>query len=184
MTTEITSAKNDSTTATEEDGVKEYTITIKKHPDEAKYPGRGGAEVQLVISNLMSSLKSSEIEKLYDGSLLLQEEVTSEFFDSLQMGDWVGALNKTSKRGFYASIFEIKSENDNDVYDVYDVVNKENTELSIEDVSVALAGNMCQILRRGGKPFGIETERKIKVDFGSDDKITAKFSEDDQEKNE
>jgi hypothetical protein len=146
---------------------KTFKIKITKHPDEKKYPGVACEESRYALTKLMLKLEPQEISDLYSNDLLLDEEKAIETFDTMQKGDVWGMALMHKSHGFILSTFELTSDNIDDVFDAHDKVNKEDVEISLNDVSVAVHTDLIQLLYRDGEPFGIKKEIEMSIDLDS-----------------
>lgn len=166
----------------------EFTIKSKRfeHPNATKYPGRPSLEFGTGFRNFLSKLSFSQQDELAEGTLIVDEEDSIKFFDSIQVGDVIGVglfkgINEHGENphsepaAHLCEVLEIFPEKDlmnvrNLSYEKQ--VSKRNPnykgvefELAFEDLSCALAMGFGEILERNGKPYGVseDIEYKIKV---------------------
>lgn len=167
-----------------------FTVKAKRteHPNASKYPGRPSMEFGRAVTNFLSDIGPENTEDFIAGKYIFEEELSAEFFDSIQEGDVVGlgllrGLNEVGENeynecaAYKFKILEILK--DKDIMRARNVTfeNKKRTqradaykgqevELAFEDLSCALGMGYGEILEREGKPFGVpeEMEVTIKID--------------------
>jgi len=167
-----------------------FTVKAKRtdHPNSSKYPGRPSMEFGRAVTNFLSDIGPENTEDFVAGKYIFEEELSAEFFDSLQEGDVVGlgllrGLNEVGENeynegaAYKFKILEILK--DKDIVRARNVTfeSKKRTqgtsnykgqevELAFEDLSCALGMGFGEILERDGKPFGVpeEIELTIKID--------------------
>ena len=166
-------------TSTETETKDTFTAKAKRteHPNAAKYPGRPSLEFGSAIRDFLGELSYPEQDKLLAGTLVVEEKDSSEFYDSIEVGDIVGVglwrgLNEQGENAHNepaAYKFEITSI-EGDMMQARNVtiesrIKKRNptykgdeTELAFEDLSCALGTGYGEILERDGKPFGVSEE--------------------------
>lgn len=156
------------------------TFTVKKknktHPNEVKYPGRPCSEVQDALYNLMGKLETNEeMEALIKGEIIIDEEKTAAYFDSLRVGDIFScavlkeAYLEPELQERVLSMYQIDSiETETDTLvctdkSAWGIDKGTEIRVAFEDVSFSLASELTEILYRDGKPYGIPEETEVKV---------------------
>jgi len=159
-------------------------VKRKEHPNAPKYPGRPSLEFGSAIRDFLGELSYSEQDKLSEGTLIVEEKDSSEFYDSIEVGDIVGlglwrGLNERGENAHNepaAYKFEITSI-DGDMMQARNVTVEmhmtkrdpnyrgDTRDLAFEDLSCALGTGYGEILERDGKPFGVseDIEYTIKI---------------------
>jgi hypothetical protein len=159
--------------------VEEFTVKTKRkeHPNARKYPGRPSMEFGTGLTKFLGDLDAAEREQFQAGTLVFEEEVAAEFFDSILAGDviGVGLLNGLEN---VPCTYKFKVLNVNSEADTMSVRNVtwedkkrrpefegETTELTFENLSCAVGMGFGEILERDGKPFGVseDLEQVIKL---------------------
>jgi hypothetical protein len=161
-----------------------FKITAKRreHPNAIKYPGRPAMEFgTTAVRKFLDDLNEEQREALLDGTLVVEEEASAEFFDSILEGDVVGlglfyGLDAKKQPAAYKfKILEI--DRDRDVMKARNVTwehpkrpeyQGEEVELAFEDFSVGLGLGFGEILERDGKPFGVSEEIEYTVNIVGD----------------
>lgn len=164
------------------------TTKRKEHPNAVKYQGRPTMEFGSAFRSFILDLSEPEkVEAFLERRLVFEEEMTAEFFDSIQVGDVIGLG--------LASGFDEIGENPHDEAAAYkfkvleipegqDILKVRNVtfesdkpnprraphvgtelEVTFEDVSCGLGMSFAEILMRDGKPFGVSEEVEINVKF-------------------
>ena len=186
-------------TETETEAKDSFTVKAKRteHPNAAKYPGRPSLEFGSAIRAFLGELSYPEQDKLLAGTLVVEEEDSTEFYDSIEVGDIVGVglwrgLNEQGENEHNepaAYKFEITSI-DGDMMQARNVtiesrMKKRNsdykgdeTELAYEDLSCALGTGYGEILERDGKPFGVseEIEYTVRIVGPKEEEVEVKTS--------
>lgn len=163
-----------------------FTTSVKRtsHPNEPKYPGKPSLEFGSAIRSFLGELSYPEQDRLLEGKLIVEEEDSIEFYDSIEVGDIVGVglwrgINEQGENPHNepaAYKFEITSI-DGDLMQARNVTVEsrikkqrpdykgDEVELAFEDLSCALGTGYGEILERDGKPYGVseEIEYTIKI---------------------
>lgn len=154
--------------------------TTKEHPNATKYPGRQSMEFGSAVRQFMCELSAQQLQEFAEDSLVFEEEVTSEFYDSILEGDVVGvglftglnAFGLNPNRGPSAHKFKILKINaGEDTMLARDVTFEhpksktlgEEVTLTFELLSCAFGMGFGEILERDGKPYGVPLETEIEV---------------------
>jgi hypothetical protein len=167
----------------------------KEHPQAVKYPGRPTMEISSALTKFMCDVGDANVDSMLEGEYVFEEEVTAEFFDSLQIGDVVGlgctkGLNEIGENphkmacAYQFKILDIDKDNDtlkarNVTYESRDEKKKSKyqeseVEITFQDVSYAIGMGMADILERDGKFYGVSEEIEMKVNIVNlDEKKTA-----------
>jgi hypothetical protein len=159
-----------------------FTIKTKRkeHPNAKKYPGRPCMEFGTAFRKFLDDIGSKNTNALLDGTYIFEEEVSAEFFDSIQKDDVIGiglikGLNEFGENNYKepsAYKFKVLQVNkDSDSLSVRNVTFEDEKsqhkgseiELAFEDVSCALGMGYGEILERDGKPYGVSEEIEFKV---------------------
>jgi len=153
--------------------VTEHVIVTerKRHPNDVRYPCRGTHEVLDAGRKLLTFLYDddpSQFDLLNEGKLVLDEEETAELYDSFQEEDVIGLglFRPTGhpNAGFSSHMYTVeKIHADEDYMDCRNMFSHEIEEITFQDVSVALALGLAEILYRDEKPFGISNDIEWKV---------------------
>lgn len=156
----------------------------KEHPNATKYPGRPSLEFGTALRKFLCDLTPEQAEKFADRDLVFEEEVTAEFYDSIQEGDIVGigllyGINPKNEPS--AHKFKIlKINKGEDTMIARDVsfehpkskYKGEEIELTFQDISCAFGMGFAEVLERDGKPFGVSEEIEIEVKIYSNGEET------------
>lgn len=161
-----------------------FTVKAKRkeHPNAVKYPGRPAMEFgTTALRKFLDDLNDDQREDLLDGKLVVEEEASAEFFDSILEGDTVGLglfYGLGPKKEPAAYKFKILSiDRERDVMKARNVTwehpkrpeyQGEEVELAFEDFSVGLGMGFGEILERDGKPFGVSEEIEYTVNVYED----------------
>lgn len=153
--------------------VTEHVIVTerKRHPNDVRYPCRGSHEVLDAGRKLITFLHNddpSQLDLLKEGKLIIDEEETAELYDSFEEKDVIGLgiFRPTGhpNAGFTSNMYTIeKIHVDEDYMDCRNMRSAEIEEISFQDVSVALALGLAEILYRDEKPYGISNEQEWKI---------------------
>jgi len=143
----------------------------KRHPNDVRYPCRGSHEVLDAGRKLMTFLNNDDpvqLDQLRDGQLILDEEETAELFDSIKKEDVIGlgTFRQTGhpNAGFTSNMYTVEEVHpDEDYLECRNMRSEEIEEITFQDVSVALALGLAEILYRGDKPFGITNDIEWKI---------------------
>jgi len=173
----------------------EFKIKTKRteHPNASKYPGRVSFEFNQAKFKFMNELNDCDLDKLLSGTLIVDEEMSSAFFDSIQDNDVIGLgllngineLNQNIHQEPAAYKFLVlKVDRQRDVlvcrnitwepkkagnkvssYRISALEGYEGTEVEVafEDVSVGLGMGYAEILERNGELFGCDQEIEYNV---------------------
>lgn len=123
---------------------KTVTVKVKKHPREMFYKGRQTNDHLNGMMRYMSDTGKKDFPDL-DG--------VGEFLKTVCAGDFVGVehnqyrVEETSEHSFVGVNIDTKA----------------TVVVGAEDLTMGLGTGFCEILYRDGKPYGIETEKQIKV---------------------
>jgi hypothetical protein len=167
-----------------------FTVKTKvtEHPNASKYPGRPSFEVSQSKIKFLNELSDEEIDLLVDGKLIVEPEMSAQFFDSLLPNDVVGLalftglneLNMNIQQESTAYKFKVldidksadtlrcrniswESKNKKKNLSAQEEYRGQEVEIAFEDVSVALGMGFAEILERDGKPFGVPEEVEQEV---------------------
>ena len=121
---------------------KTVTVKVKNHPRDMFYSGKQTRDHLNGMMKYMASKQTfPDLEKV------------TEFMKSVQVGDYVG-VEHNQYRVEEVSEYSFIGMN---------ILSKERMTLSSEDLTMGLGSGFCEILYRDGKPYGIETEKQVKV---------------------
>ena len=120
---------------------EEVTIKVKDHPREMFYAGKQTTDhLQQMIKFIALKQPMPDYSKV------------EAFVQTLKVDDIVGVNHNQYKvESIDTRAFSGQQRN------------KQTVTLSAEDITIGLGTGFCEILYRDGKPFGIETEKKVKV---------------------
>jgi len=135
---------------------KTVTVKVKNHPREMFYPGKQTRDHLNAIMQYMSEKKPFPDLKSVE-----------TFLKTVNVGDVVGVEHNQYR------VEEV------DQYSFVGMNNstKRSVTLSSEDITMGLGAGYCEILYRDGKPYGIETEKQVKVKIVNHTKEEEKVSE-------
>jgi len=122
---------------------KTVTVKVKNHPRDMFYTGRQTREHLNGIMQYMSTKKTFP-----------DYEAVKQFLGSVHVDDFVGVEHTT---------YKIESVDHATLTVEAITQNNERHHLGTEDISFALGIGYCEILYRDGKPYGIETEKQVKI---------------------
>jgi hypothetical protein len=122
---------------------KTVTVKVKNHPRDMYYEGRQTREHLSGIMQYMSA-----------GGKMVDVERVQSFLKTIKESDIVGVEHTT---------YKIESVDHATLTVEAITQNNERHHLGTEDISFALGIGYCEILYRDGKPYGIETEKQVKV---------------------
>lgn len=121
---------------------KTVTVKVKNHPRDMFYSGKQTRDHLNGMMKYMASKQTfPDLAKV------------AEFMKSVHVGDIVGVehnqyrVEEVSEHSFIG----------------LNALSKEHMTLSSEDLTMGLGSGFCEILYRDGKPYGIETEKQVKV---------------------
>ena len=121
---------------------KTVTVKVKNHPRDMFYSGKQTRDHLNGMMKYMASKQTfPDLEKV------------AEFMKSVHVGDYVG-VEHNQYRVEEVSEYSFIGMN---------ILSKERMTLSSEDLTMGLGSGFCEILYRDGKPYGIETEKQVKV---------------------
>ena len=166
-------------------------LKVREHPNASKYPGRPCFEINQSKLKFLGELSSDEYQRFFDGSLIIEEDYTAEFFDSILPGDVVGlalvkGINELNMNPLHETaaykllVLDVDKQQDilkcrNVTWEQRDKSKKrklagaeeeyigQEVEVAFEDVSVGLGMGFAEILEREGKPFGVPEEVEQEV---------------------
>lgn len=121
---------------------KTVTVKVKNHPRAMFYPGKQTRDHLNAIMQYMSEKKPFPDLKSVE-----------TFLKTVNVGDVVGVEHNQYR------VEEVNS----DRFLGENILTKACHALSPEDITMGLGMGYCEILYRDGKPYGIETEKQIKV---------------------
>mgnify|MGYP006278464195 CR=1 FL=1 len=121
---------------------EEVTIKVKNHPREMFYGGRQTTDhLQQMIKYIALKEPMPDYAKV------------EAFVQTLKVDDIVGVNHNQYKvESIDTRAFSGQQRN-----------GRQTVTLSAEDITIGLGTGFCEILYRDDKPFGIETEKKVKV---------------------
>lgn len=146
---------------------EEQTIKIrrKQHPNAPRYPGRASHETSMTLSAFLSKLSPSQLAQFDDGYLVIDEDATAKFFDSILPGDVIGIAKYIEGKGLVSTCMKIERSENDILYGKAPVYPQKEVDMEVtfEQVSTALAMGFAEILMRDDKPFGVDEEVELKV---------------------
>ena len=121
---------------------KTVTVKVKNHPRDMFYAGRQTRDHLAGIMQYMAN-----------GGKQLDLDRVEAFMKGVQVDDIVGVEHNQYR------VEEV------DQYSFVGVntFTKRSVSVSSEDLTMGLGSGYCEILYRDGKPYGIETEKQVKV---------------------
>lgn len=118
------------------------TVKVKNHPRDMFYSGRQTRDHLNGMMQYMSSKKTfPDLDKV------------SEFLKTVHIGDYVGVEHNQYK------VEEVAEHS----FIGFDIHAKKAATINAEDLTMGLGSGFCEILYRDNKPYGIETEKQVKV---------------------
>lgn len=130
---------------------KTVTVKVKNHPRDMFYSGRQTREH---LSGMMQYMSK--------GGKLLDVERVQEFLKTVGVEQFVNDKKVILVLGVEHNQYRVE-ELYQDSFIGMNILTKEVKTLSAEDLTVALGSGFCEILYRDDKPYGIETEKQVKV---------------------
>jgi len=121
---------------------KTVTVKVKNHPRDMFYTGRQTREHLNGIMQYMSTKKTFP-----------DYEAVKQFLGNVHVDDFVGVEHDQYK------VEEVSEHS----FIGMNIHTKQSQTVSIEDLTLGLGSGYCEILYRDGKPYGIETEKQVKV---------------------
>jgi hypothetical protein len=121
---------------------KTVTVKVKNHPRDMYYEGRQTREHLSGIMQYMSA-----------GGKMIDVERVQSFLKTIKESDIVGVEHNQYK------VEEVSDES----FIGLNVRTKLSQVIGVEDMTMGLGSGYCEILYRDGKPYGIETEKQVKV---------------------
>jgi hypothetical protein len=121
---------------------KTVTVKVKNHPRDMYYEGRQTREHLSGIMQYMSA-----------GGKMVDVERVQSFLKTIKESDIVGVEHNQYK------VEEVSAES----FIGLNVRTKLSQVVGVEDMTMGLGSGYCEILYRDGKPYGIETEKQVKV---------------------
>jgi len=121
---------------------QEVTVKVKNHPREMFYAGKQTRD------HLNGIMKYMSYKKTFPDL-----ECVANFLNTVNVGDYVGVehnqykVEEVSEHSFIGT----------------NIHTKRLRTVSAEDLTMGLGSGYCEILYRDGKPYGIETEKKVTV---------------------
>ena len=117
-------------------------------------------ETQQAFLQVMECLEEKEVNQFLEGTLVYDEESTTELFDEIKEGDIIGCVTHVLNEGWVPAQWKVMEIPEGD-----DVLKcqtryepKREREIFYEDVSIGLVMGMCEILLRDDKPYGVSEE--------------------------
>jgi hypothetical protein len=132
----------------------ELDVKVKNHPDDLKYPNTKCKEHSEAEMTFLVSLTNEQLTKYQNDELVVNEDETKKFIESVQVDDYIGI--------FYT--FGKVTSKTNDSITLL-VSKKYISTFSLNEIDNAREMKFCQILYRDEKPFGIAETQKVKVKF-------------------
>lgn len=121
---------------------KTVTVKVKTHPRDMFYSGRQTRDHLNGMMQYMASKKTfPDLERV------------GTFLKTVCVGDFVGVEHNQYR------VEEVQE----DSFIGINILSKELVTLNSEDLTMGLGSGFCEILYRDNKPYGIETEKQIKV---------------------
>lgn len=168
FTTTLNSFKQNMTIKTT--STNEIKFSRKDHPSERRYVGFSCFETQNAVNQCLELLESDDFTKMFQGTLIYDEDTTAEFFDEIQVGDIVGLVTHEDGGGWVPRQYKVletkvDGEDKHLVENRYGEV-KTQQEITFEQCSIALLLGYAEILKRDDKPYGLsdeEMEMKIVI---------------------
>jgi hypothetical protein len=118
------------------------TVKVKNHPRDMFYTGRQTRDHLNGMMQYMASKKTfPDVERV------------STFLKTVCVGDFVGVEHNQYR------VEEVQE----DSFIGINILSKQSQTVSVEDLTMGLGSGFCEILYRDGKPYGIETEKQVKV---------------------
>jgi hypothetical protein len=121
---------------------KTVTVKVKNHPRDMFYSGKQTRD------HLNGMMKYMASKKCFPDN-----DLVKAFLNTVNVGDIVG-VEHNQYRVEQVSEYSFIGMN---------ILSKERMTLSSEDLTMGLGSGFCEILYRDGKPYGIETEKQVKV---------------------
>lgn len=118
------------------------TVKVKNHPRDMFYAGRQTRDHLTGIMQYMAN-----------GGKQLDLNRVEAFVQSIQVDDIVGVEHNQYR----------VEEVDQYSFIGMNIFTKRSVSVSSEDITMGLGSGYCEILYRNGKPYGIETEKQVKV---------------------
>lgn len=131
---------------------KTVTVKVKNHPRDMFYSGK---QTRDHLNGMMQYMASKKC--------FPDNDLVKAFLNTVNVGDIVGVehnqyrVEEVSEHSFIG----------------LNALSKERMTLSSEDLTMGLGSGFCEILYRDGKPYGIETEKQVKVKIVDHTKQTA-----------
>lgn len=121
---------------------KTVTVKVRTHPREMFYSGRQTRDHLNAIMQYMSEKKTFP-----------DADAVNTFLKTVQVGDYVGVEHNQYK------VEEVYEDSFNGIH----ILSRNSVVVNVEDLTMGLGTGFCEILYRDGKPYGIETEKQVKV---------------------
>jgi len=121
---------------------KTVTVKVKNHPRDMFYMGRQTRDHLAGIMQYMSS-----------GGKMVDIVRVINFMKTVKEGDIVGVEHNQ---------YRVEEVQDCGFLGI-NVATKSSANVSTEDLTIGLGSGFCEILYRDNKPYGIETEKQVKV---------------------
>ena len=118
------------------------TVKVKNHPRDMFYTGRQTREH---LNGIMQYMSAKKTFPDYDA--------VKQFLGKVHVDDFVGVEHNQYK------IEEVSAHS----FIGLNIHTKQSQAVSVEDLTIGLGSGYCEILYRDGKPYGIETEKQVKV---------------------
>ena len=121
---------------------KTVTVKVKNHPRDMFYSGRQTREHLNGIMQYMAAKKTFP-----------DYEAVKQFLGNVNLEDYVGVEHNQ---------YRVEELSDHSFIGM-NIHTKQSQTVSVEDLTMGLGSGYCEILYRDGKPYGIETEKQVKV---------------------
>ena len=121
---------------------KTVTVKVKTHPRDMFYSGRQTRDHLNGMMQYMASKKTfPDLERV------------ETFLKTVCVGDYVGVEHNQ---------YRVEEVSEHSFIGI-NILSKDMVTLNSEDLTMGLGSGFCEILYRDNKPYGIETEKQIKV---------------------
>ena len=121
---------------------KTVTVKVKNHPRDMFYAGRQTRD------HLNGMMQYMAAKKVFPDLARV-----GEFLRSVHVDDYVGVEHNQYR------VTEVSEHS----FIGIDIHSKEARTVNADDLTMGLGSGFCEILYRDGKPYGIETEKQVKV---------------------
>lgn len=139
------------------------------HPNEWRYCGKQGNEYKMAWLKYMKNLSKEQFELAKQNKLMLDEEKTREFLDTIQVNDVVGIRENK---------YKVLSKNENSLRgEIIDRKSTREADVTVFDIDYGLQTEFAEILWRNDEPYGVDVEEDVEL-------YIPKASEEEKEQDE